>query len=370
MDKLINRVSLSFRACEAGEESSSGESIAFFVGRFFALLRMTRGRLVLALIVLMSSGGVSDAFAADNRGRLSGQIEYNRVSPPAAGVKLITQILDRVRSTPAFAMINKDKMLKKAEPTNYAQLGISNYQLAIKPKEMPRNSSVAALVPPPPPTSSHGARFSFAPNYYPAATLTTASLGGGGGSAQMYRARQQMTIVNESAPVVMADANQEMKAEQVQDLRAKRKETIALLPPNVATGIPMIKLGITQAEAGQSLKTWGSMREEVLGNWTVWTFQRPNSEAPVLQVFMRHGFVEALRIFDPQLAGHDLGVGLGDEVRVLKEQFGEPSFILSEPAPGAGQNYVYPLSQVAFLLSRPEPKSEPEVVSLLIFNVK
>ncbi|MBX9878553.1 MAG: hypothetical protein K2Y22_08860 [Candidatus Obscuribacterales bacterium] len=332
---------------------------------------MTKGRLVLALITLMSIGGiVPDAFAADNHGRLSGQIEYNRVSPPASGVKLITQILDRVRSTPAFAMINKDKMLKKVEQPNYAQLGISNYQLAIKPKEMPRNSSVAALVPPPPPSSNHGARFSFAPaNYYPPATLTTASLGGGG-SAQMYRARQQMTIVNESAPVVMADSVQEMKAESVQDLRAKRKETIALLPPNVATGIPMIKLGITQAEAGQSLKAWGSMREEVLGNWTVWTFQRPNSDAPVLQVFMRHGFVEGLRIFDPGLVGHDLGVGLGDEVRVLKEQFGEPSFILSEPAPGAGQNYVYPLSQVAFLLSRPEPKSEPEVVSLLIFNVK
>jgi hypothetical protein len=132
----------------------------------------------------------------------------------------------------------------------------------------------------------------------------------------------------------------------------------------------MIKLGITQAEAGQSLKTWGSMREEVIGNWTVWSFQRPNSEEPLLQVYMRRGFVEALRIFDPNLVGHDLGVGLGDEVRVLKEQFGEPSFILSEPPPGAGQNYVYPLSQVAFLLSRPNPKAEPEVVSLLIFDVK
>lgn len=332
-------------------------------------MKLMDKRVVVALTMLVGIGGVvPNAFAADNRGRLSGQIEYNRVSPPASGVKLITQILDRVRSTPAFAMINKDKMLKKVDQPNYAQLGISNYQLAIKPKEMPRNSSVAGLVPPPPP-ASHSARFSFAPNYYQGATLTAASLDRTGAPAQPYRTRPQMTIVNESA-VVMADANPEMKAELVQDLRAKRKETIALLPPNVATGIPMIKLGITQAEAGQSLKPWGSMREEVLGNWTVWTFQRPNSEAPVLQVFMRHGFVEALRIFDPGLVGHDLGVGLGDEVRVLKEQFGEPSFILSEPQPGAGQNYVYPLSQVAFLLSRPDPKSEPEVVSLLIFNVK
>lgn len=321
--------------------------------------KMVSRNLILAVVMLVCA---SPAFAADSRGRLSGQVEYNRVSPPASGVKLITQILDRVRSTPAFAMINKDKMLKKAEPVNYTQLGISNYQLAIKPKEAPRQNIAMGLNASPSPSpiriASSGGNLS----------LMSVSEGRVG-AMQAYRARPQLSIVTEAASLSVSEADQELKSERA-DVRFGRKEKLALLPPNVATGIPMIKLGITQAEAGQSLKTSGSMREEVIGNWTVWSFQKPNSEEPLLQVYMRHGFVEALRIFDPQLVGRELGVGLGDEVRVLKEQFGEPSFILSEPQPGAGQNYVYPLSQVAFLLSRPNPKSEPEVVSLLIFDVK
>lgn len=327
--------------------------------------------IVMLLLGVASIDLLNAAYAADGRGRLSGQVEYNHVSPPAAGVKLLTQILDRVRSTPAFAMINKDKSLKKNEAANFNQLGISNYQLAIKPKESPRSNTVGsinAMSPSPMPSMLRLAKVSSADG----ASLMQANEMRGPG-VHYYKSRSQMAIVNDSAPMQLNDLDaMESKADR-QDMgnaRARRKEVIALLPPNVATGIPLVRLGITQAEAGQSLKTWGSMREEVIGNWTIWSFQKPNSEEPLLQVFMRHGLVEALRIFDPNLVGHDLGVGLGDQVRLLKEQFGEPSFILSEPLPGAGQNYVYPLSQVAFLLSRPNPKSEPEVVSLLIFNVK
>jgi len=324
----------------------------------------TGKRMVFGLMMLLSICQASciNVFAADGKGSLSGQIEYNRVSPPAAGVKLLNQILDRVRSTPAFAMMNKEKGLKKGERTNMPQLGISNYQLAIKPKESPRCNQA------PPPPQIRLAKLSGGASLMPVNELR-------GPGVHYYKSSSQMAIVNDSAASVQLGEVDlmDMKAER-QDLAAntksRRKEMLALLPPNVATGIPLVRLGITQAEAGMSLKTWGSLREEVIGNWTVWSFQKPNSEEPLLQVYMRHGLVEALRIFDANLVGHDLGVGLGDQVRVLKEQFGEPSFILSEPLPGAGQNYVYPLSQAAFLLSRPDPRSEPEVVSLLIFNVK
>jgi hypothetical protein len=130
-----------------------------------------------------------------------------------------------VRSTPAFAMINKDKMLKKAEPTNYTQLGISNYQLAIKPKESPRNSP-GGLVPPPPPSSA--ARFSFAPSNYQGASLTAASGEVRAGGGQYYKARPQLAILNDTSQVVLNDADMNMKSER-QDLRAKRKEKNCLV---------------------------------------------------------------------------------------------------------------------------------------------
>lgn len=332
-------------------------------------MSMSKFRLLAILLLLLGFSAADPICAADGKGKLSGQIEYNRVSPPSAGVKLLTEILDRVRSTPAFAMINKDQSLKKNEQANFTQLGISNYQLAIKPKEN-RRVAVGGLVPPPPALSSPSPmQISRASGGSALNVLPVNGLRG----YHSYKAKSQIAILSDSSDISLSEADQESKlgrSDASANLRARRKETIALLPPNVATGIPLLKLGITQAEAGQSLRDWGSMREEVIGNWTVWSFQKQNSDEPLLQVYMRHGFVEAIRIFDPNLVGHDLGVALGDQIRVLKEQFGEPSFILSEPQPGAGQNYVYPLSQVAFLLSRPNPKAEPEVVSLLIFNVK
>jgi hypothetical protein len=85
---------------------------------------------------------------------------------------------------------------------------------------------------------------------------------------------------------------------------------------------------------------------------------------------MRNGLLDAMRIFDQTLIGPDFGVTLGDSLARVKEKFGEPAFILQEPGPGAGQNYIYPISQVGFQLARPAPGDQPRVVSLLIFNVK
>ncbi len=91
-----------------------------------------------------------------------------------------------------------------------------------------------------------------------------------------------------------------------------------------------------------------------------------------LQLFFRHGLLDAIRIFDPSLIAPDFGVMPGDTLESVKERFGEPAFMLSEPAGGtSSKNYIYPISQVAFQLARPDIESNqsPQVVSVLIFSV-
>ena len=85
---------------------------------------------------------------------------------------------------------------------------------------------------------------------------------------------------------------------------------------------------------------------------------------------MRHGLVEALRIFDSSFIAPDFGVQLNDDVQTVKAKFGEPAFMLRELDCPTAQNYVYPISQVSFELARPTNSSSPIVVSVLIFTVK
>jgi hypothetical protein len=146
---------------------------------------------------------------------------------------------------------------------------------------------------------------------------------------------------------------------------------IALLPPNVVTGIPLVRLGASENQANGALQAIGSMKQLKVNKWTVWSWGRPQSKnGTSLQLYMRNGLLDAMRIFDPSLIGSDFGVNLGDSLSRVKEKFGEPAFILQEPGPGAGQNYVYPISQIGFQLARPAPGEQPRVVSVLIFNVK
>ena len=148
---------------------------------------------------------------------------------------------------------------------------------------------------------------------------------------------------------------------------------IALLPPNVVTGIPLVRLGISQNQAHTALAAMGSMKQDKVSKWTVWSWQRPQSKiATALQLYIRNntGLLDAMRIFDRSLIAPDFGVSLGDNLARVKEKFGEPAFILQEPVPGAGQNYIYPISQVGFQMARPSPDEQPRVVSILIFNVK
>lgn len=152
--------------------------------------------------------------------------------------------------------------------------------------------------------------------------------------------------------------------------RDSRLAEVALLPPNVVTGIPLVRLGCSESQAMQALTTLGGSERHTVNGWTVLIFRKPGTKSSAVQVYMRNGQVEALRIFDSALVGPDFGVKLGDELTSVKLRFGEPAFILSEPLSGSGQNYVYPISQVAFQLSRPARGAKPQVVSLLIFNVK
>jgi hypothetical protein len=112
------------------------------------------------------------------------------------------------------------------------------------------------------------------------------------------------------------------------------------------------------------------MSRSKIGNWAVWSYKRPGVKKIALQVFVRNGSVEALRIFDSSLVGPSFGVRLTDSLSTVKRRFGEPAFILPEPVAGAGQNYVYPISQVSFLMQRGQANSAPAVASMLIFNVR
>lgn len=148
------------------------------------------------------------------------------------------------------------------------------------------------------------------------------------------------------------------------------RDLIALLPPNVVTGIPLVRLGSSEQQAASALAQLGTMKVDQVNNWKVWTWSKKGEKSPALQLFVRHGLLDAMRIFDRSLIGSDFGVTLGDDLSKVKEQFGEPAFMVPEPAPGAGQNYIYPISQVGFQIARPAPDQSPRVVSVLIFHVK
>jgi|GEM_PF-2342698 len=145
---------------------------------------------------------------------------------------------------------------------------------------------------------------------------------------------------------------------------------IALLPPSVVTGIPLVRLGTSESETNKALAGKGQLNKTKINNWSVWSLQKPGNDEVSLQIYSRNGQVEAIRIFDSSLISHDFGVKLGDELGTVKQKFGEPAFILSEPQSRGGQNYVYPISQVSFQLAYTSKTSAPKVVSLLIFNAK
>ena len=161
-----------------------------------------------------------------------------------------------------------------------------------------------------------------------------------------------------------------MKESEKDSISEKKRDLLALLPPNVATGIPLVSLGTSQSQAMNALSAIGQLKEQKIGKWTVLTWKKKDSSFIALQLFFRHGLLDAMRIFDQSLIAPDFGAAPGANLEAVKARFGEPAFLLPEPNPGIGQNYVYPISQVGFQFARPEKDTAPQVVSVLIFSVK
>lgn len=196
----------------------------------------------------------------------------------------------------------------------------------------------------------------------------------------LYRTTREF---GKDAGAAAGDAFSNASADQVASSRPRqdavgnknaKSNLVALLPPNVITGIPLVRLGSSAMEANRAISSMGSVTKQQIGAWTVWSLNRVRTHEVMMQIYMRHGMVEAMRIFDSSLIAPDFGVNLGDDLPAVKKKFGEPAFILCEPtAQGGlspGQNYVYPISQVGFQLARLNNNPAPQVVSLLIFNVK
>ena len=173
---------------------------------------------------------------------------------------------------------------------------------------------------------------------------------------------------------LLAKKAKTMERSKVSDV--DRRE-IALLPPNVITGIPLVSLGTSAEQAQRLLAPRGKLSKQTIatasGKWIVWTLSKNGTNEPSMYLYMRHGMIEALRVLDSSFVTPSFGVELGAPLSAVKTKFGEPAFIIGEPCNdpvNGGQNYVYPISQVAFQVARRAPKNEPVLVSILIFNVK
>ena len=154
-----------------------------------------------------------------------------------------------------------------------------------------------------------------------------------------------------------------------------RSQLMALLPPSVVGGIPIARLGATEHELGDTLSRKNNASKQIIDDWTVWTITDSGAHGTCsVQLYLRHSVVEAIRVFQPSYLGEEIGIKIGDNLSTIKGKFGEPAFILSEPGlsghGASSQNYVYPISHVAFQLARAKTQPSPQVVSVLIFDVQ
>lgn len=173
------------------------------------------------------------------------------------------------------------------------------------------------------------------------------------------------------APAPSRRAKASFKAEP--EKSDSRLNKLALLPPNVATGttLPLVSLGNSEAQVTQFLNRIGKLQEQKIKNWEVYSWYKKDGNGAIsLQLFFKHGLLDAIRIYDPTLVAADFGAAPGDSLEAVKDRFGEPAFLLPEPGSStSGKNYIYPISQVAFQLAR-QGGDSPQVVSVLIFSVR
>lgn len=269
--------------------------------------------------------------------------------------QLAYQSQDRVPARSPYISNYEERKKSKALPTQSVQSLATSannlYQVAKKLDEM-QNSPMPA----PAPASGSPAKYLSKANTPPTREHLLARSPSGGGGSTAQSAFHEPTTRSDGRNI---------------DAKKQREEMIALLPPNVVTGIPLISLGVSEAQASTSLSELGHMSHEKLNNWSIWSWQRDvRFPQTALQLYMKHGMLEAMRIFDSSLIAPNFGVNLGDDISKVKEKFGEPAFIIGEPESGSGQNYIYPISQIGFQLVRLGPNDTPKVISVLIFNVK
>lgn len=149
---------------------------------------------------------------------------------------------------------------------------------------------------------------------------------------------------------------------------------LAYIPPSLVAGIPGLQLGSSEATAKAFLGASSSIDKVKLDGWQVWSLKHPTGGNTLLQIYLRNGTVEALRVFDRKYVPNRLGISLHNNLTDMKKQFGEPAFILNEPQGAGGirvsgvKNYVYPVSQVSFQLARGGKDSAVRVKSMLLFK--
>lgn len=142
---------------------------------------------------------------------------------------------------------------------------------------------------------------------------------------------------------------------------------VAYLPPQLVSGIPGLRLGVSETQVDAYLKGRGTVSRQTFNGWKVWSLA-DRSNKTQLQVYVRNGIVEAYRVFDQSFVPEGLGVALNDKIDTMKKKFGEAQFTLNEPSSIGRKNYVYPVNQVSFQLARENPKEPITVKSLLLFQ--
>jgi hypothetical protein len=333
---------------------------------------------------------------------------------PQAGVRLLEDILQRMHDLPQLAQSRAKQMIAlRSQAMASAEPGPTDPMLAIKPRDIPqqqysRDSLVHSInnlygtlkqfnkltVPAPPAgtLASNGNSTPYASYKTPIIVAKQPLIqefqsgGSGYGTAEPIAMGnlQSSPSQSETSKYVkeIVTKNSSVQNEQSIDVSdgmyndamyikeyhpKPRRDALALLPPRIINGISLMRLGSSEKDAIHTLSSMGKTEHESINGWTVYSLKGNHSKCR-LQVYSQHHIVEAIRIFDSDSISGNIGVQIGDGLANVKEKFGEPRFILSEST-YAGQNYVYPISQISFQLARLK-HAAPQVVSMLIFNIK
>jgi len=205
--------------------------------------------------------------------------------------------------------------------------------------------------------------------------------GGGGASAGALVAGGHLRSASAKSVAASFDVDKDMgRGFDISNFRANKKKSarplqIAFLPPNAVHGIAGLSLGATTSETTAFFKTHGNGKfsKMAISGFQIFTLKGDHG-VTALQAFVRNERLEALRVFSSTYVPTQLGINLGEDLPSMKAKFGEPAFILEEPRlnekapPVVAKNYVYPVSQVSFQLSRRSASSAPQVLSMFLFR--